>query len=229
MDELLKNLKISVSHSLYLKDPESSELGRKIIGSGILLIDRIGFEKFTFKKLGVEIQSNESSIYRYFENKHKFLLYITSWFWGWKEYQLTFATYGIDGASEKLLKAVEVMAHPVEEDIRFRHINEVALNNIIINESSKSYLTKKVDEENQHGHFMLYKRLVKRIRDMIIEVDESYAYPYSLATTLIDGALHQHFVSKHFKSITDCNDQITPSEFFKNMISTLLNMNYGKE
>lgn len=228
MEELLKNLKIQVSDTLYLKDPESSDLGRKIIGNGILLIDKIGFEKFTFKKLGEDIQSNESSVYRYFENKHKFLVYITNWFWGWKEFQLTFSTFGINDPMEKLLKAVEVMAHPVEEDIRFKHINEVALNNIIINESSKSYLTKKVDEENKHGHFMLYKRLVKRISEMISEVDRTYQYPYSLATTIIDGSLHQHFLSKHFSSITDCTDEITPSMYFKNMVSSLLKTDNGK-
>lgn len=227
MDELLQNLKISVSESLYLKDPESSDLGRKIIGEGILLVDKIGFENFTFKKLGAEINSNESSIYRYFENKHKFLVYITNWFWGWKEYQLTFSTYGIKDPEEKLIRAIEVMANPVEEDIRFKHINEVALNNIIINESSKSYLTKKVDEENKHGHFMLYKRLVKRVSEMIVQVDDSYPYPYSLATTIIDGSLHQHFLSQHFSSITDCTDEVTPSMYFKNMVSSLLKFKNG--
>ncbi|WP_373056502.1 TetR/AcrR family transcriptional regulator [Zunongwangia sp. H14] len=222
MEELLKNLKISVSDSLYLKDPESSELGRKIIGNGIILIDKIGFEKFTFKKLGEKIKSNESSVYRYFENKHSFLVYITNWFWGWKEFQLTIATYGITNVEERLQKAIEVLAHPVEEDIRFKHINEVALNNIIINESSKSYLTKKVDEENKHGHFMLYKRLVNRVSKMISEVDPAYEYPFSLATTVIDGSLHQHFLSKHFSNITDCTNEITPSVYFKHMVSKIL-------
>lgn len=223
MEDLLKNLKISVSASLYLKDPESSELGKKIINQGILMIDKIGFEKFTFKKLGEEIKSNESSIYRYFENKHKFLVYITNWFWGWKEYQLVFSTHGIEKPMEKLLKAVEVMAHPVEEDIRFEHINEVALNNIIINESSKSYLTKKVDEENKEGHFKLYKRLVSRVSGMIKEVSPAYPYPLSLATTIIDGSLHQHFLSQHFSNISDCTNDITPSMYFKNLVTSLLN------
>ena len=222
MDELFKNVKITVNPALYLKDPESSALGKRIIGQGILLIDNIGFEKFTFKKLGASIESNESSIYRYFENKHKFLLYITNWFWGWKEFQLTILTYGISDPYQKLLKTIEVMAQPVVEDIRFKHINEIALNNIIINESSKSYLTKKVDEENQHGHFLLYKRLVKRISEMISAVDEAYQFPFSLATTIVDGSIHQHFLSRHFSSITDGSRDISPAVFFENMVSNLL-------
>lgn len=224
MEDLYKNFKISVNPNLFLKDPESSELGRRIIGEGILLIDEVGFEKFTFKKLGLRIGSNESSVYRYFENKHKFLVYITNWFWGWKEFQLTLSTYGIGDPYEKLIKGIEVITQPVVEDVRFEHINEVALNNIIVNESSKSYLTKKVDEENKHGHFMLYKRLAKSISEMISAVDPGYKFPFSLATTIIDGALHQHFLSKHFASITDCNNDVSPSMYFENMVINVLNI-----
>ncbi|HBY69084.1 MAG TPA: TetR family transcriptional regulator, partial [Flavobacteriaceae bacterium] len=93
MEELLKNLQIRVNENLYLKDPESSSLGKKIIENSIILIEEIGFEGFTFKKLGDRIQSPEASIYRYFENKHKLLLYLTSWYWSWKEYQLVIKTY----------------------------------------------------------------------------------------------------------------------------------------
>ena len=69
MHRLLQNLKISVHEKLYVKDPESSDLGKRIVENSIILIEQLGFEEFTFKKLGVHIGSNESSIYRYFENK----------------------------------------------------------------------------------------------------------------------------------------------------------------
>ena len=70
MINLFSNLKISVPDKIFIKDPESSDLGKRIIEHSILLIDEIGFDSFTFKKLGVKIGSNESSIYRYFESKH---------------------------------------------------------------------------------------------------------------------------------------------------------------
>lgn len=82
MKYLLQNLKVSINDKIYIKDPESSSLGKRIIEYSILMIDTMGFESFTFKKLGEKIGSNESSIYRYFENKHKLLLYLTSWYWG---------------------------------------------------------------------------------------------------------------------------------------------------
>ncbi|MFV8281272.1 TetR/AcrR family transcriptional regulator [Christiangramia marina] len=224
MDKLYQNINISVNSELFLKDPESSELGKKIVGQGILLIDDIGFEKFTFKKLGVKIKSNESSIYRYFENKHKFLVYITNWFWGWKEFQLTMSTYGISDSNEKLLKAIEVITHPVVQDFRFQHINEVALNHIIINESSKSYLTKEVETDNKEGYFSIYKRLVTRIAEMISEVSSDYQYSLSLSSMVLDGALHQHFLKDHIQSITDCTEKKSVSNYFKDLVINTLKM-----
>jgi AcrR family transcriptional regulator len=214
MINLLSNLRIAVSENIFIKDPESSDLGKRIVEHGILLIDEIGFDSFTFKKLGTRIESNESSIYRYFESKHKLLVYLTSWYWAWIEYQLVFATQNITDEEEKLKKAIEIVARIVKQDSAFSHINEVALNRIIINESSKSYLTTDVDAENKEGYFKVYKRLVSRLSQMILMVNANYEYPSSLASTITEGALHQHFLKVHFKTITDCNDKVSPSDFF---------------
>lgn len=51
MDRLLSTLRISVPKSVYLKDPESSDLGKRIIEQSIRLIDEMGIETFTFKNL----------------------------------------------------------------------------------------------------------------------------------------------------------------------------------
>ena len=222
MKQLFGSLKISVNEQLYLKDPESSQLGRNIIEHSILLIDEIGFDGLTFKKLGSAIGSNESSVYRYFENKHKLLLYLTSWYWGWIEYQLVFETHNIFDKSEKLKKAIEIICRPIVEDSSYGHINEVLLNKIVINEFSKSYLTKEVDMENKEGYFAIYKRLVHRLDEMIREKDDSYGYPTSLASTIIETALHQQFLKDHFKSITDCDAKTSPSDFLTDLIFKLL-------
>ena len=86
MHYYISNIKFQISDKIFVKDPETSSLGRNILKESILLIDEIGFEEFTFKKLGQRIGSNESSIYRYFENKHKLLVYLSSWYWSWIEY-----------------------------------------------------------------------------------------------------------------------------------------------
>ena len=223
MDRLLKSVKIGINEKIYIKDPESSDLGKRIIEQSILMINEMGFESFTFKKLGLKIGSNESSVYRYFENKHKLLLYLTSWYWGWLEYQLVFATNSIAVPSEKLNKAIEIMTRATQEDSAFSHINEVLLNKIVINEYSKSYLTKEVDSENKEGYFVIYKRLVIRIREMIEAVDSSYDYPSSLASTVLEGALHQHFLKDHFSSLTDCHKKEDPTKYFIQLVFSSLN------
>ncbi|MCL6295667.1 TetR/AcrR family transcriptional regulator [Jejuia spongiicola] len=214
MKNLLSNLKIIVPDKIFIKDPESSQLGKRIIEHSILLIDEIGFDDFTFKKLGTKIGSNESSLYRYFESKHKLLLYLTSWYWAWIEYQLVFETHNISDHKLQLEKAIQIVARSIKKDSNFSHINEEVLNRIVINEYSKSYLTKEVDTENKEGYFIIYKRLVSRLREMILNVNPNYVYASSLASTIIEGALHQHFLKDHFKSITDCDDSTTPSQFF---------------
>jgi len=100
---------IKINSEFYTKNPDSSELGRKIISKSIEMIDELGFETFTFRKLGVEIGSNESSIYRYFENKHALLVYLVNWYWSWIEYRLVFKTANIISSKEQLLTAVELL------------------------------------------------------------------------------------------------------------------------
>lgn len=222
MKSILANLKIVVPEKIFIKDPESSKLGKRIVQNSILLIDEIGFDSFTFKKLGEKIGSNESSIYRYFESKHKLLLYLSSWYWAWIEYQLVFETHSISDNKEKLIRAIEIICRTINEDNNFAHINEVVLNTIIINENSKSFLTKEVDKENKDGYFIIYKRIVKRLRDMIQNAQPNYPYASSLASTILEGSLHQHFLKDHFTSITDCKKNVSPTDFFINLtINTL--------
>lgn len=222
MERLLSKLKIDVPNKIYIKDPESTDLGRRIVEHSILLIDEIGFEAFTFKKLGKSIGSNESSIYRYFESKHNLLLYLSSWYWSWKEYQLVLETYSITEPSEKLKRAIEILTRTIKEDTKFTHVNEVVLNRIIINENSKSFLTKQVDRENQEGYFVVYKRIVSGLKEMIVAVDKKYEYPASLASTILEGGLHQHFLKDHFTSITDCSKEVTPTLFFTDLVNHVL-------
>lgn len=222
MDQILSNIKIQLNEKLYVKDPETSTLGKKIIKNSIVLINEIGFEEFTFKKLGEKISSNESSIYRYFESKHKLLLYLSSWYWGWIEYKLAFATTNIDNPMERLKRGIAVVTQKIEDDASTLHVNESILNKIIIQEFTKTLLTKEVDEENKEGFFLVYKRVINRIIEMIHDVNPNYGYAKSLASSIVEGALHQHFLKDHLKTITNCNQDISPTDFYLNLISTLL-------
>ena len=222
MNSILSNLKIQVNEKIYVKDPETSPLGKKIIQQSILLIDEIGFDNFTFKKLGEKIGSNESSIYRYFENKHKLLVYLSSWYWSWMEYKLVFATTNILDPSEKLDKAITIVTEKVTDDINTEHINESILNKIIIAEFTKTLQTKEVDQENKEGFFLIYKRVINRIVGFINEVNPEYTFSKSLASTIVVGSLHQHFLTEHLKTITDCNEYVSTTQFYLNLTKNVL-------
>ena len=222
MKNLLSVLKISVPNNVYIKDPETSDLGKRIVENSIILINEIGFENFTFKKLGTKIGSNESSIYRYFESKHKLLLYLSSWYWAWLEYQLVIETFSISDNQQKLEKAIDVFTRKVKEDSTFSHVNEVFLYKIIVNESSKSYLTKEVDKDNKEGYFETYKRLILRLEQMILAIKPNYRFALSLASTILEGGLHQHFLTEHFPSITNCKQKNTPKKFFIELVKNTI-------
>lgn len=214
MNAILTNIKIQVNEKIYVKDPETSTLGKKIIQESIVLIDEVGFEVFTFKKLGERIGSNESSIYRYFESKHKLLVYLSSWYWGWMEYRLVFSTSNIVDPMEKLKRAITIVTEKIEDDSTTIHINESILNKIIIAEFTKTLLTKEVDEENKVGFFLVYKRVINRVIDIIEEVNPEYSYAKSLASSIVEGSLHQHFLKDHLKTITNCNENNSPTQFY---------------
>ncbi|RTE53841.1 TetR/AcrR family transcriptional regulator [Arenibacter aquaticus] len=222
MERLFRSVTIKINEKIYVKDPVSSDLGKRIINQSIIMINDLGFERFTFKKLGQAIGSNESSIYRYFENKHKLLLYLTSWYWAWLEYQLVFATNSIANSSEKLKKAIEIVTRPTVEDTAFSHINEVLLSNIVINEYSKSYLTKEIDKENKEGYFEIYKRMIERYKEMISVVDSEYKYPSSLASTILEGSLQQYFLKDHFPSLTDCHEKGDTTKYLTDLVFNTL-------
>lgn len=201
MDKL--SVHIVISDALYTKDPESSDLGRNIISKSIEMINELGYESFTFKKLGIVIGSNESSIYRYFSSKHALLIYLISWYWSWVEYKLVFATTNMATPEERLREAIRIVTENVTEDQAFSNINEVLLHNIIISESSKAYYTKDVDTENKKGYFKTYKRVVQRASDMVLAVNSKFKFPHMLISTVIEGAHHQRYYATHLPSLTD--------------------------
>jgi AcrR family transcriptional regulator len=222
MENLFANIKIQVNPKTYVKDPETSTLGKKIIQHSILLIDEIGFEEFTFKKLGEKIGSNESSIYRYFENKHKLLVYLCSWYWAWMEYRLVFSTNNIENKLEKLTKAIAIVTETIQDDSATEHVNEAILNKIIIEEFTKTLHNKHVDKENKEGFFLIYKQVNYRIEKMIHDVNPEYPFAKSLVSSIIEGSLHQHFLRNHLKTITNCNADVNPSAFYIHLVENLL-------
>ena len=203
MENLLTNFKININNELFLKDPSSSELGKKIVFQSVNMINEFGFEGFTFRKLGQKIDSPEASIYRYFESKSQLLAYLTSWYWGWMEYRLVFETANIPSATKRLEKVFGLIINKIEYKLILNEIEIPKLINIVISESSKSYLTKDVDKANREGAFTNYKKFVERVATIILEINPSYKYPNMLLTTIIEGAHAQLFFAEHLPRLTN--------------------------
>lgn len=203
MQDFSPSIVIKVNEGVYLKAPDSSVLGQNIIAGSIDLIDELGFENFNFKKLATHISSTEASIYRYFESKHHVLVYLVLWYWGWTKYKLILRTANISDPCDRLQRCIKVLTEVITEDSDFSNINEVKLNKIVISESSKVYLNKKVDEENALGYFKAYKDIVEFVSTIITEVNPVYKYPNMLISTIIEGAHHQRFFTEHLPRLTD--------------------------
>lgn len=202
---------ISLKHKSYLREPESTELGRKIITESIKMMDELGFEHFTFKKLAAVIGSTEASVYRYFENKHKLLVYLVSWYWAWILYTITFHTHNLEDPRERLSRALEVLTQAgQDDDPDIAYIDERILHRIVMAESSKVYQTKEVDAENQEGYFLEIKALCRHLARMVLEIAPAYPYPHALISTVMHAAHQQVYFASHLPSLTDVKDRQQP-------------------
>lgn len=203
MDAIFHQLKIPINEKLFLKDPSTSVIGQKILNESILFINEVGFEKFTFKKLALSIATSEATIYRYFESKHKLLLYLINWYWSCIATRLLFETSNISDPLLKLQKAIHILTtipNPQKENIL---MNELLLKKLVINEASKVIQTKDVDSENKDGVFALYKNVVENVASIIMEIAPSYKFPNMLVTSMIEGSNQQHFFAEHLPKLTN--------------------------
>jgi AcrR family transcriptional regulator len=208
MQVLQSKIGIKINAKVYKKDPLSSELGGEILRGSVEFIEEIGFEDFTFRKLAKRINSTEASVYRYFENKHNLLAYLTMWYWSWMEYRVFITTLNIDDPTIQLKRAIKCLTEEIKEDKEVQQFDEVKLQHIVIIESSKVYLSKKVEQDNELGFFKVYKDLVQRVADFILEISPNFKYPHMLVSTIIEGAHHQRFFADHLPRLTD----IVPGE-----------------
>ncbi len=195
-------LSFKLNEKLYLRDPQHTQLGQNIIKKSIEMIDKMGFEQFTFKKLAEQIESTEASIYRYFENKHHLLLYLISWYWNWMEYRIELSTSGIKDAAEKLRICLRILAEEKKIDPTFEFVNEAALSRIVISELDKAYLTKDVDDLNKDGLYGGFKSFCKKVAAIAQEVCPSYPFTSSLISSVALIANHQVFFSNHLPSLS---------------------------
>lgn len=194
---------LKMPEGLSLKDPLDSKLGKRIISNSIELMDEIGFEAFTFRKLAIRMESNETSLYRYFENKHMLLLYLVVWYWNWVSYLIDFNTHNINDPDKKLDLIIENFVDATRENPTVGFVNEKLLHRIIISESAKAYHTKAIDEEYKCGFYHSYNALIQKVADVILEINQEFPYPHSFAKSLFEMANNEIYYALHLPKLTD--------------------------
>lgn len=200
---MIPEIRIKMNEKLYLRNPEDSVLGRKIVSQGILLINKLGFEDFTFKKLATEIDATEATIYRYFENKHRLLVYLITWYWSFLAYKVMFKLNNIDDPDIKLKTIIRLLVAEPEKGQYSDYIPESEAYELVKRESSKAYLTRNVTKDNQNRLFKPYKDLSARIAEIIREFSPKYKYPNFLASTILEMSHAQKFFMENLPSLTD--------------------------
>ena len=120
---------------------------------------------------------------------------------------------------------IKLLATTVEGDFKSSDIDEGILHQIVITEGSKTYLTKRVSDDNKDHLFKPYKDLCAVIGSMILECNPRYKYPKSLATTIIEMAHFQNFFMKNLPSLTDFGknkDEMEIVGFLENLVFSSL-------
>jgi len=208
-------IQMKVHPDLYVKDPETSALGKKIIEHGLKLLDEVGFEAFTFKKLGERIGSNESSVYRYFESKTRLLYYYSHRYWVWLEYRLVFGTTNITDPLLKLEKAIVLLIEPILDDLQTAHLDEQLLHKIIVSEFGRIQPSRHATMEATLIRPEALNRIKQRLSAMIQHVNHLYPFALPLANTLIEAG--------HFQQLeSTTNEAGSQTAFFIDLIHRCL-------
>lgn len=225
---VMSKINIIIGEKYYVKDPLSSDLGKRILSESIIMLDELGYEQFTFKKLALKIQSTEASIYRYFENKLRLLIYLTTWYWAWVEYRIDYDTHNIEDAKKKLTRIWEIVCHVNVNGTMELPLDIIRLRNVVVSESDKTYLTKQVDEINKEGLFRSFKELCHKIAEEIVAINPNYDHPHTLVSTMLESAHQQPFFANHLPSLTEIHAQPEKStnlqvcEFIDNSVMKLI-------
>ena len=207
-----------LNEKMFLKDPQDTDVGRRIIKNSIELIEELGFEGFTFRKLAQRINTTEASVYRYFENKHILLIYLVSWYWEWVLYLIEIGIMNVSKPADRLRIAIDRIIDASMENPAVDYVNEHLLHKIVIAEGSKAYHTKSVDAENKEGMFTSYKNLSHCLSKLISDVNPDFPYPISLASNLFEMANNQSFFAQHLPGLTDLKEKSKGNKDLKTLL-----------
>ncbi len=214
-------MRMQVNSSLYLRDPEDTELGRSLVDESILLIDKLGFEKFTFKKLAQAIGSTEASMYRYFESKHKLLSYLLAWYWSRMHFLISYQINNLSDPKEKMSVAIKVLTDSSSDDPTTSHVDEAALHRIVTIESTKAYVLKGAKKGEREALVEDYERFLKLLSEIVSEINPKYKNPRALITMMLHSVQRLGLYSEYFPNLTEFKKSKSSNSEIASFIETL--------
>lgn len=193
--------------ALYLKDPESTDIGRALLGHGLDLILELGLEAFTFRKLAQRVGTTEVTVYKYFANKQRLLQYYFQLYWLWLRQVGLQEVERTSDPREVLAHVLEVLCGVWPKALPPLQLDPAGLRKLVIAEGMKSYLHKNVDDDNARRLFHPYKELSAFVAARLVACRADVPWPRSFATTVIEMAHSLPFLMEHLPSLTELSSR----------------------
>jgi len=209
-------------------DPSHSRTGLKILNTAIQLIADEGYEAFHLSRLAEKAGTVESTVYRYFENKHKLLLYISGWYWAYLDFSIDYETREMKDPRQILSKAIEMMAGISLPKNSSLIGDPLIIHRIITMEFSKIYITQMAHDDNKEGYFVYFKTFVNKIGNLLADIMPGYKFPRSLAFLLVLGIYQQIHVAEKLPALSDYDHSEPLDEYISHFIKDLISLHAVK-
>jgi hypothetical protein len=128
------------------------------------------------------------------------------------EFQIIFELKNIVAPVDKIKKLIDILVWEDNKEINFGNIDQQALYYIAIAESSKTYLSKEVDEYNKELLYQPLKDLCARIATIFLEYNPAYKYAKTLASSVIELSHLQYFFMHHLPRLSDFAENKNPKD-----------------
>lgn len=191
---------------LALRDT-SSPMGVRILGEGLELMNGIGLEAFTFKKLAERMGSTEMTVYHYFANKQRLLQYYHQVYWLWLATYCQQEGKTLNDPMERLRGDIRAICGLWPADARAAQFDPSKLRELVINEGSKSFMHKNVDSDNKLKVFKPYKDLCGHLAMEVKACSPRLRNARSFATTLVEMAHSLEFAMHHLPALTELSEK----------------------
>lgn len=191
---------------LALRDT-TSPMGMRILTEGLVLMNEIGLEAFTFKKLAERMGSTEATMYHYFANKQRLLQYYFQVYWLWLATYCQQEGRGLKDPVDRLHGDIRAICGLWPADARAAQFDPAELRELVINEGSKSFLHKNVDSDNERKVFKPYKDLCAHIAAEVKACSPRTKHARSFATTLVEMAHSLEFAMEHLPALTELSER----------------------